>query len=324
MLRLIALRQPLIYEGFCYSYTLLLFTTPYIAYSLFLSGLYIFAFRRSRKVKPMELPKYPDARERKELYLVLGEVHDPRRPLPAEQPYWLKVPERGLFTGIAIFGAIGTGKTSGCMYPYAEQLIGYQAKDSDKRIGGLVLEVTGTGKTTLLNIHANFIPDGERVLVIEDTAEIQIRTPNLVRFEACRAQNDLSAVTIRELLKATLRHRPDRSLLGEIRGGEAFDLLQLLNTGHSGTLLTVHANSAQQALSRFTTSVLQSEMDLPYRAIKSNIADSLNWLVQIDRRPGRRFVSRVLEITGYAPETAYYEFAPISARQEEPEYATQV
>src|SRR6516162_455349 len=143
VLRLIALRQPLIYEGFRYSYTLLLFTTPYIAYSLFLSGLYIFAFRRARDVKPMELPKYPDARECKQLYLVLGEVHDPRRPLPAEQPYWLKVPERGLFTGIAIFGAIGTGKTSGCMYPYAEQLIGYQAQDSDRRIGGLVLEVKG-------------------------------------------------------------------------------------------------------------------------------------------------------------------------------------
>jgi pilus assembly protein CpaF len=181
---------------------------------------------------------------------------------------------------------------------------------------------TGTGKTTLLNILANFIPDAERVLVIEDTAEIQIRTANLVRFEARRAQNDLPAVTIRDLLKATLRHRPDRILLGEIRGGEAFDLLQLLNTGHSGTLSTVHANSAEQALSRFTTCVLQSEMDLPYRAIKSNIADSLNWLVQIERRPGRRFVSQVLEIAGYNPETDHYELDPIFTRQEEPEYAT--
>jgi pilus assembly protein CpaF len=186
----------------------------------------------------------------------------------------------------------------------------------------LISGATGTGKTTLLNIVANFIPDGERVLVIEDTAEIQIRTPNLVRFEARRAQNDLPAVTIRDLLKATLRHRPDRILLGEIRGGEAFDLLQLLNTGHSGTLSTVHANSAHQALSRFTTCVLQSEMDLPYRAIKSNIADSLNLLVQIERRPGRRFVSEVLEIAGYNPETDHYELVPIFTRKEEPEYAT--
>ena len=183
---------------------------------------------------------------------------------------------------------------------------------------------TGTGKTTLLNILANFIPDQERVLVIEDTAEIQINTPNLVRFEARRAQNDLPAVTIRDLLKASLRHRPDRILLGEIRGGEAFDLLQLLNTGHSGTLSTVHANSAQQALSRFTTCVLQSEMELPYRAIKSNIADSLNLLVQIERRPGRRFVSEVLEILGYNPETDRYDLAPIFVRQEEPEYESRV
>jgi pilus assembly protein CpaF len=133
---------------------------------------------------------------------------------------------------------------------------------------------TGTGKTTLLSILSDFIPEDERILVIEDTAEIQIRTPNLVRFEARAAEGSLPAVTIRELLKASLRHRPDRIILGEIRGGEAFDLLQLLNTGHSGTLSTVHSNSAAQALSRFTTCVLQSEMELPYRAIKSNIADS--------------------------------------------------
>ena len=97
---------------------------------------------------------------------------------------------------------------------------------------------TGTGKTTLLNILANFIPNEERLVIIEDTAEIQIRKDNLVRLEARREQNGLPAVTIRDLLKATLRHRPDRIILGEIRGGEAFDLLQLLNTGHSGTLCT--------------------------------------------------------------------------------------
>ena len=176
---------------------------------------------------------------------------------------------------------------------------------------------TGTGKTTLLNILANFIPKGERILVIEDTAEIQIRTPNLVRFEARGAENGLPAVTIRELLKASLRHRPDRIILGEIRGGEAFDLLQLLNTGHSGTLSTVHANSAPQALSRFTTCVLQSEMELPYRAIKSNIADSLDLIVQIERRSGRRFVSEVLEIRSYSPETDRYDLNPIFIRKEE-------
>ncbi len=143
MLHLISIRSPLIYAFFKYTYTLFLFTTPYICYSLVLSGLYVFAFRPNRKIKPMPLPAYPDPSRRDELFLVLGEVHDPRKPVAAEQPYWLTVPERGLFTGIAIFGAIGTGKTSGCMYPYAEQLISYRADDPDKRIGGLVLEVKG-------------------------------------------------------------------------------------------------------------------------------------------------------------------------------------
>jgi len=170
---------------------------------------------------------------------------------------------------------------------------------------------TGTGKTTLLNILANFIPEQERILVIEDTAEIQINTSNLVRFEARAAQNGLPAVTIRDLLKASLRHRPDRILLGEIRGAEAFDLLQLLNTGHSGTISTVHANSALQALSRFTSCVLQSNVELPYRAIKSNIADSLNLLVHIERRAGQRIVSEALEINGFSSDTDHYQFIKI-------------
>jgi pilus assembly protein CpaF len=113
---------------------------------------------------------------------------------------------------------------------------------------------TGTGKTTLLNILGKFIPEDERILLIEDTAEIQMAQPNLVRFEARQAQNGMPAVAIRDLLKAALRHRPDRIILGEIRGGEAFDLLQLLNTGHSGTLSTIHANSSKQGLARFTSS----------------------------------------------------------------------
>jgi pilus assembly protein CpaF len=176
---------------------------------------------------------------------------------------------------------------------------------------------TGTGKTTLLNILAGFIPDDERLVIIEDTAEIQLHKPNLVRFEARREQDGLPAVTIRELLKATLRHRPDRIILGEIRGGEAFDLLQLLNTGHSGTLSTVHATSAVQGLARFTTCVLQSGIELPYRAIKSNVADSLNLVIQLERRPGQRFVSEVLEIKGYDSESDRHEFDPVYSRLEE-------
>jgi len=182
----------------------------------------------------------------------------------------------------------------------------------------LICGGTGSGKTTLANIFTEFIPDHERIVLIEDTAEMQIQKENVLRFEARREQNGLPAVTIRDLLKATLRHRPDRIILGEIRGGEAFDLLQLLNTGHSGTLSTVHANSASQGISRFTTCVLQSGVEMPFRAIKTNIAESLNIIVQIDRRPGIRFVSEVLAIREYDPDTDRYHLNPVYARQEIP------
>jgi type IV secretory pathway ATPase VirB11/archaellum biosynthesis ATPase len=121
---------------------------------------------------------------------------------------------------------------------------------------------TTADQTTLLSILGKFIPQEERVLLIEDTAEIQLAQENLVRFEARREQNGVPAVAIRDLLKAALRHRPDRIVLGEVRGGEAFDLLQLFNTGHSGTMSTIHSNSAQQGLARFTSCVLQSGVDL--------------------------------------------------------------
>ncbi|MBS1842586.1 MAG: CpaF family protein [Acidobacteria bacterium] len=170
---------------------------------------------------------------------------------------------------------------------------------------------TGTGKTTLLTALGKFIPADERILLIEDTAEIQLAHENLVRFEARREQNGTPAVSIRDLLKAALRHRPDRILLGEIRSGEAFDLLQLLNTGHSGTISTIHASSAKQGLSRFTSCVLQSGVEIPYRAIKTNIGDSLNVVIQIERRPGRRFISEVLEINSYDPDADLFDFCAI-------------
>ncbi len=170
---------------------------------------------------------------------------------------------------------------------------------------------TGSGKTSLLTALGKFIPADERILLIEDTAEIQLAHENMVRFEARREQNGMPAVSIRDLLKAALRHRPDRILLGEIRSGEAFDLLQLLNTGHSGTISTIHASSARQGLSRFASCVLQSGVEIPYRAIKTNIADSLNVVVQIERRPGRRFISEVLEINNYDPDADLFDFCAI-------------
>jgi energy-coupling factor transporter ATP-binding protein EcfA2 len=179
----------------------------------------------------------------------------------------------------------------------------------------MILGRTGAGKTTLVGALGKFIPPEERILLIEDTSEIRLGHANLVRFEARQAQDGLPPVTIRDLLKAALRHRPDRIILGEIRGGEAFDLLQLLNTGHSGSLSTLHATSAKQGLARFTSCVLQSGVHMPYRAVKTNIGDSVNMVVQLERRPGKRFVSEVLEIHRYDPDADEYDFSALYQRK---------
>jgi pilus assembly protein CpaF len=175
---------------------------------------------------------------------------------------------------------------------------------------------TGTGKTTLLDAVANFIGDRERIVVIEDTAEIQVDKPNLVRFEARREQPGIPAVTIRDLVRATLRHRPDRIVLGEVRGGEAFDLLQALNTGHSGTLSTIHANSAQQAIARLTSCVLQAGVELPYAAIRANIADAIQLLLHIERRHGKRYAAELMRIERYESSQDRYEFKTLFERTE--------
>src|SRR6202163_2454181 len=142
-LRLIALRDPWTHAGLKASYHLMLFTTPYIGYSFLLSALYIFTLRPRRAGRPQALPPYPAVETRSALSLVLGEVHNPRLPIPAEKPSWLIIPERGLFTGTIIIGAVGSGKTSCCMYPFAGQLLGYRAADRDAKLSGLVLEVKG-------------------------------------------------------------------------------------------------------------------------------------------------------------------------------------
>lgn len=173
---------------------------------------------------------------------------------------------------------------------------------------------TGTGKTTLLNALAAFIPEIERIVLIEDTAEIQLDKPNLVRFEARREQPDLPAVAIRDLVRASLRHRPDRILLGEVRGGEAFDLLQALNTGHSGSLSTIHANSALQAIARLTSCVLQAGVELPYTATRANIADAIQFILHIERCNGARRAAELIRIECYDPSQDRYDFSVIYSR----------
>src|SRR5215469_2519353 len=179
---------------------------------------------------------------------------------------------------------------------------------------------TGSGKTTLLNALAAWIAPEDRLVVIEDTAELHIRQPNHLRFEARREQGDIPAVTIRHLLRATLRHRPDRIVVGEVRGAEAFGLLQALNTGHSGSLATIHANNAALALNRLTTCVLMSDVGLPFTAIRAQIADSIGLLVHIERRKdGRRDVSEVMELRSY--DTAADNFELVSRFQAKESHA---
>src|SRR5437867_4786954 len=143
LLQLVWLAKPYLFYGIKWAYIAMLFSTPYIGFSLVLSLVYILVVRKEAATAAGELPSYPEATSRDKLFLVIGELHFPRRPEPAASPRWLVIPERGLFTGLAIFGAIGSGKTSGCMMPFAEQILGYRAQDPEKRVGGLVLEVKG-------------------------------------------------------------------------------------------------------------------------------------------------------------------------------------
>jgi len=176
---------------------------------------------------------------------------------------------------------------------------GFLQKAVDDRKNILISGGTGTGKTTLLNALAAKIPDTDRIILIEETSEILIEKPNLVRFEARRAQvplgqeTPLPAVTIADLLRATLRHRPDRILVGEVRGPEAFDLLQALNTGHAGSLSTIHANSAEQALTRLAHCVLMASMGLSHRTTREAIAPAIDLVVHVARASARRVVTEV-------------------------------
>jgi pilus assembly protein CpaF len=168
----------------------------------------------------------------------------------------------------------------------------------------LVAGGTGAGKTTLLNLFCQFIPRGERIITIEDTPEIAVAHENSVRMQTRPREGALTPVDSRELLANALRMRPDRIILGECRRGEALDMLQAMNTGHQGSMTSLHANSSREALFRLETLCLMAGVDLPLGAIRKYIATSLDLIVQIKRfRSGARKVTQVTEVTGMEGET---------------------
>ena len=159
---------------------------------------------------------------------------------------------------------------------------------------------TGTGKTTMLNVLSSHIARSERVVTVEDAVELQLDMPNIIRLESRPANTEgAGAVTIRDLVRNSLRMRPDRIVVGEVRGAEALDMLQAMNTGHDGSLSTLHANNPRDAIRRLETMVLLGGVDLPLRAIREQVASAVDLIVQLTRgSDGARFVSSITEVVG--------------------------
>ncbi|TAM76143.1 CpaF family protein [bacterium] len=172
------------------------------------------------------------------------------------------------------------------------------------RLNMVISGGTGSGKTTFLNVLSNYLPEAERIVTIEDAAELKLMQPHVVRMES-RPPNleGRGEIRIRELVRNALRMRPNRIIVGEARGAEALDMLQAMNTGHDGSLTTIHANSARDALSRIETMVLMTGLDLPIRAIREQVASAINVVIQVARlRDGSRKVVSISEVVGMEGE----------------------
>ena len=172
------------------------------------------------------------------------------------------------------------------------------------RLNILISGGTGSGKTTLLNALSSFIPGDERLVTIEDAAELRLQQEHVVRLETRPPNSEgRGEVVSRDLVKNALRMRPDRIIIGEVRGGEALDMLQAMNTGHEGSLSTIHANSPRDAMSRLETMILMAGTNLPQRAMREQIASALDLVVQVQRlSDGTRRVTSMTEVTGMEGE----------------------
>ncbi len=185
------------------------------------------------------------------------------------------------------------------------QMLAFLQMAVEQRKNILISGGTGSGKTTLLNILSNHIPDRERIVTIEDAAELRLYQSNLVSMEARPSNAEgKGQIAIRDLVRNSLRMRPDRIVVGECRGGEALDMLQAMNTGHDGSLTTVHANSPRDALSRLEVMVLMAGMDLPIQAIRQQVASAVDVIVQQSRfADGSRKITHIVEVTGMENQT---------------------
>jgi pilus assembly protein CpaF len=173
---------------------------------------------------------------------------------------------------------------------------------------------TSTGKTTVLRALASAIPEDQRIVVIEDTSELHLHKPNLLAVE-CQTDTFKASITFDDLLKSALRWRPDRIILGEVRGIEARTLLDSLNTGHSGSLATIHANSAEKALYRFANLVMRNHSQATFTDTEAEIAEAVDFVVHVERQPGRRVIREVLALHGYDRDLKRFQIEPVSGVQ---------
>ena len=180
---------------------------------------------------------------------------------------------------------------------------------------------TSTGKTTVLRVLANAIPEGQRIVVIEDTSELHIKKPNMLAVE-CQTDTFKANVTFDDLLKSALRWRPDRIILGEVRGIEARTLLDSLNTGHAGSLATIHANSAEKALHRFANLVMRNHAQSTFIDTEAEIAEAVDFIVHVERLPGRRVIREVLALRGYDRDTKRFQIESVFASESQPQSLT--
>jgi pilus assembly protein CpaF len=199
-----------------------------------------------------------------------------------------------------------------------ERLVGFGSLTSDaatslqamviSKLNIMIAGGTGSGKTSMLNALSGFIPDGERVVVIEDSREVQFQKPHVVQLEARPADpKGKGAVSIRDLFRATLRMRPDRVVVGEIRGGEALDIVQAMTSGHGGCMGTLHATHPRDTLTRLETMCMMSDIDMPLAAMRQQIGSGVNLVVQVSRlQDGSRKVTHITEVMGFDLQTQRY------------------